>query len=98
MSDIEEDIRGRAYELWEHAGRPDGRSEEFWHNARLELEAKETIESRIDELSPPIVRTSVMAVEHGTPVGLPGERVVEQGVMVDRLKDLIRLASRTADD
>src|SRR5580704_12945842 len=48
MSDIEEAIRGRAYELWEHAGRPEGQSDEFWHAARLELGAKETIEGKID--------------------------------------------------
>ena len=94
MSDIEEEIRRRAYELWEHAGRPEGRSEEFWHAARLGLGAKETT----DELSPPIAEPPVITVQHGAPVGLPGERVVEQGVMVDRLTDLIRLASRTADD
>jgi hypothetical protein len=37
MSDIEEMIRIRAYELWEHAGRPHGRSEEFWFAARAEF-------------------------------------------------------------
>ena len=29
MSDIEEAIRRRAYELWEHAGSPESRSDEF---------------------------------------------------------------------
>ena len=99
MSDIEEAIRKRAYELWEHAGMPEGRSEEFWHAARLELGAKETIEGLIDELGPPIVEPPVVAAQHGAPVGLPGERIVEQGVMDDRLEDLVMPpASRTADD
>jgi hypothetical protein len=32
-----EQIRTRAHELWEHHGRPDGRDEEFWLQAELEL-------------------------------------------------------------
>ena len=89
MSDIEEAIRRRAYELWERAGRPDGRSDEFWHAARLELGAKETIEEKIEELGPPIVEPPGVAVQHGAPVGLPGERIIEQGVIDDRIEDLL---------
>jgi len=37
---IEEMIRERAYELWDHAGRPSGRSDEFWLAARAEFERK----------------------------------------------------------
>ena len=37
------DIRERAHRLWERAGRPEGREEEFWHAAEQEL--------RIEELS-----------------------------------------------
>jgi Protein of unknown function (DUF2934) len=33
----EEDIRKRAHELWEHAGKPENRDEEFWHLAEQEL-------------------------------------------------------------
>ena len=40
MSDIEKMIRIRAYALWEHAGRPHGRSEEFWFLARAEFESE----------------------------------------------------------
>jgi len=39
MSDSEERVRHRAYELWEEAGRPAGRAEEFWQQARAELAA-----------------------------------------------------------
>jgi Protein of unknown function (DUF2934) len=28
----------RAYELWEQAGKPDGRDQEFYHQAERELE------------------------------------------------------------
>jgi hypothetical protein len=33
----EEDVRKRAHELWEHAGKPENRDEEFWHLAEQEL-------------------------------------------------------------
>ena len=41
MSAMEEVIRKLAYELWEQAGRPDGRSDEFWFAARFEFERRE---------------------------------------------------------
>ena len=40
MSTVEEKIRKRAYELWEQAGCPEGRSWEFWFSARAELEGQ----------------------------------------------------------
>lgn len=33
----EEQIRERAHALWELAGKPDGRDEEFWHEAKKEI-------------------------------------------------------------
>ncbi len=99
MSDIEEAIRRRAFELWEHAGRPEGRSDEFWHAARVELGAKETIEERIDALGPPIEEPPVIAARHGAPVGLPGERIIEQGVIDDGIENLlIPTPPRRVDD
>jgi hypothetical protein len=32
------DIVRRAYELWEQAGKPDGRDQEFYHQAERELQ------------------------------------------------------------
>ena len=43
MSDnvpIEEQVRERACALWERAGRPEGRSAEFWGQALIEIEAQ----------------------------------------------------------
>jgi Protein of unknown function (DUF2934) len=34
---IDEPIAARAYELWEQAGKPEGRDEHFWHLAEQEL-------------------------------------------------------------
>lgn len=39
----EDEIRLRAYELWESAGKPAGRAHEFWRRAENEL-LKETRE------------------------------------------------------
>ena len=45
MDDHEDRIRRRAYHLWEEAGRPEGRSEEFWHAARAEIADEEAPEA-----------------------------------------------------
>jgi hypothetical protein len=48
MNTNEQMIREQAYELWNHAGRPDGRSDEFWFAARYEFERREeTGETRL---------------------------------------------------
>ena len=46
MRDFEKMIRDRAYELWEHAGRPSDRSDEFWFAARAEFERKGRTEAK----------------------------------------------------
>jgi hypothetical protein len=37
----EEQIRARAHKLWEQAGKPDGREDEFWRQAERELKETE---------------------------------------------------------
>jgi hypothetical protein len=39
----EEQIRARAHELWEQNHRPDGRDEEFWHQAERQLQGEEEL-------------------------------------------------------
>ncbi|WP_375780230.1 DUF2934 domain-containing protein [Bradyrhizobium sp. ma5] len=34
---IDEAVAARAYQLWEKAGKPEGRDDEFWHLAAQEL-------------------------------------------------------------
>ncbi len=99
MNSIEETVRRRAYELWEQAGQPEGRSEEFWFEAIAELEGKSpTFEERVAALGPPIVEPPGFAVRYGVPVGMPGERIVEQGVDDERLENLLMPRSpRRAD-
>lgn len=42
MPEVYEDgIRARAYKLWEDAGRPEGRIDEFWHEAERQLKEEQ---------------------------------------------------------
>ena len=53
----------------------------------------------MEELGPPIEEPPEVAFRHGIPVGLPGERIVEQGVIDDRLEDLLNpIPHRKRDD
>jgi PAS domain S-box-containing protein len=53
MDSVEKKIRKRAYDLWEHAGRPLGRSEEFWFAAAAEaIQASEARYRAIVDTSP----------------------------------------------
>jgi hypothetical protein len=54
MNANEQKIRERAHELWDDAGRPDGRSDEFWFAAGAELEREEAT----GEESPEAVTTA----------------------------------------
>jgi hypothetical protein len=36
----EDEIRTRAHALWEQAGKPEGRENEFWHLAERDLQEK----------------------------------------------------------
>jgi hypothetical protein len=46
----EEQIRERAQKIWEQNHRPDGRDDEFWHQAEKELS-----EGQLDEPTPDIL-------------------------------------------
>ncbi len=63
MSDTEQRVRERAYQLWEAAGRPHVHNDEFWYRARQEIEAE----------IPPLGDGPDGAVDHP-----PGERGVEE--------------------
>ena len=40
MNTNEQMIREQAYELWDHAGRPDGRSDEFWFRCESRMRTR----------------------------------------------------------
>jgi hypothetical protein len=98
MKDLEETVRRRAYMLWEEAGRPEGRSDEFWLAAEMDILGKIDNSIRFDPLDPPIDEPQEVALQHGAPVGMPGERNAEQGVEDDRLADLIPVPRRRLYD
>jgi hypothetical protein len=58
MKAIEEMIREQAYELWDSAGRPDGRSDEFWFAASAEFEREGTGEGNLSAHVPSHVEPS----------------------------------------
>ena len=47
MSDFDQQIRERAYQLWEEAGRPDGRAQEFWFHAQADIHTRRAAEVRM---------------------------------------------------
>jgi len=98
MSQLHEEIRKRAYTLWERAGRPEGRSEEFWHEACRQIGGGAVDGASFDPFEPPIDEPPEVAFLHGVPTGLPGERIAEQGVEDDRLADLLPIARRPLSD
>jgi hypothetical protein len=53
-SPTEERIRIRAYELWELAGQPRGRDDEFWYQAEKEIRETKELEG-IAHSPPPTV-------------------------------------------
>jgi hypothetical protein len=48
---MEDEIRRRAYELWEQYGRPDGGEEEFWLKAEREIKQAKGLHRTIPEPS-----------------------------------------------
>ena len=56
MDSFEKTIRKRAYDLWQRADRPEGRSEEFWFAAAEEaVQASEALYRAIVDSSPPAI-------------------------------------------
>ena len=98
MDNRDEKVRRRAYQLWEDAGRPDGRSDEFWLAAEIEILGRVDNSIAFDPFEPPIEEPPGLAFQHGVPVGMPGERIVEQGVLDDRLYELLPIPRARPDD
>ncbi len=46
MSDLDQKIQKRAYELWEEQGRPPGQSMEHWLQAQVEVQTHRAAEVR----------------------------------------------------
>jgi hypothetical protein len=53
QDNVEHRIRARAHQLWEQEGRPDGRAEHHWHEARKLVEIEATKQPRKTAASRP---------------------------------------------
>jgi len=51
----DEQIRARAHQLWEQAGKPDGRDQEFWCQAEQELKEMADLREIATEPAPSVV-------------------------------------------
>jgi hypothetical protein len=71
MSGIQEQVRERAYELWQWAGGPKGRSDEFWFAAEHELEGKTAMaDGEVGSLVPPVDEPPVVVTDLGAPTNM----------------------------
>jgi hypothetical protein len=52
--DLETRIRERAYALWEKDGRPEGRADEYWEQARRFIEAEDDPKAPDMAANPPL--------------------------------------------
>lgn len=59
----EEDIRARAYALWQRDGSPDGREAEYWERAERELAEESDLDTS---------KQSAEVTQPTPPAGLPG--------------------------
>jgi hypothetical protein len=84
---VEEDIRIRSYQLWEAAGRPDGRDMEFWLQAEVDLE----VEARYAAKS--WVRLAVAVVPR-VPVYSTPQRIIATRVSMRERRPAISAAMR----
>lgn len=71
MTDIsEDDIKARAYALWEAAGCPEGSDEAHWHEALRQL----TEEAEMADVPPKVAKTSKLSVVKNETVTEPAPR------------------------
>jgi len=62
----DQDIRERAYALWEQDGRPEGRHEDHWHRARSDLSGRARSDANLSDAAGELRRTDGMAAEDKT--------------------------------
>ncbi|MGJ4946359.1 DUF2934 domain-containing protein [Bradyrhizobium sp. HKCCYLS1011] len=51
----DEKLSERAHQLWEQAGRPEGRQDEFWYQAEQELREMERLREQAEAPPPTIL-------------------------------------------
>ncbi len=92
MSDKEQRIRTRAYEIWEREGRHDGRAEDHWRRAELEVEQEpmaldaETAEAAVHQVKTAGKRASPSAKATQTEVDATGSEDAAKKPIASRKK------------
>ena len=76
----EQNIRERAYALWEKEGSPEGRDSEFWERARLMVEA-ESAPKKVDRPDPGGDREVDVAMDESFPASDPPAFTADRGVV-----------------
>ena len=93
MSDKEQRIRTRAYEIWEREGRHDGRAEDHWRRAELEVEQEpkaldtQTAEGPVHQVKTAGKRASPSAKATQTEVDATGSKEAAKKLIASRKKD-----------
>ena len=92
MSDKEQRIRTRAYEIWEREGRHDGRAEDHWRRAELEVEQEpkaldtQTAEAAVHQVKTAGKRASSSAKATQTEVDATGSEEAAKKPIASRKK------------
>lgn len=79
-NNVEDEVRRRAYELWEQYGRPEGGEEEFWLKAEREIKQEKGFDRTPPEPSKP---ASDSDPQEKTPRGRPGGELLRKGRSAD---------------
>ena len=92
MSDKEQRIRTRAYEIWEREGRHDGWAEDHWRRAELEVEQEpkaldtQTVEAAVHQVKTAGKRASPSAKAPQTEVDATGSEEAAKWSIASRKK------------
>ena len=92
MSDKEQRIRTRAYQIWEREGRHDGRAEDHWRRAELEVEQEpkaldtQTAEAAVHQVKTAGKRSSSSAKATQTEVDATGSEEAAKKPIASRKK------------
>jgi hypothetical protein len=73
----EKEIRLRSYQIWEREGRPEGRAEEHWRQAKAELKVE------MEEASMTGEKTDVVLPR--LPISTPPHKIVSERIETDPL-------------
>ncbi len=96
MSDEEQRVREIAYDLWDHAGRPEAGGDEFWFAAKRKL--AEPADRREIGLVPKAAADEppIVAAAQGMPATAPEGRVADPAGIDGRAADELPKARRSA--